>query len=163
MEKSFCFLIMLLGFIICTNAQAQMVVIDQTLSEIRIGTNLSFFKDETRSLTIEKIVKNIKGLDKNWDQSDKDVLGFGFTNAVFWVRFTVENRSKKSINWYLNQEYPLIDRMTLYIPNNEGGFRQITTGDHFKFAQRPVRYRRRLCRARVSRRSRFAIGPLSTV
>ncbi len=120
---------------------ADPINIEYYLEGEKIGPFLEFLEDKDKNLTLNDIVLSAKDIESKWQQSGKKELGFGFSKSVYWIRFTVENKTDKTISWYLNQEYPLIDYLSLFMPNKDGNYSEIKTGDYFVFAQRPVKYR----------------------
>ncbi|MCR9140945.1 MAG: ATP-binding protein [bacterium] len=79
--------------------------------------------------------------------------GFGFTDAAYWIRLRVQNDGRESVDWFLQQSYPLIDSLTLYEPRRAAKafgstgiagaqkWRITQTGDRLAFDQRPVPHR----------------------
>jgi len=99
---------------------------------------IQYLEDAGGRLTIETVQDN-KHKD-SWKGSENEALGLGFTKSAFWVRFDIENASLKETEFYLEQRYPLIDDLRLYIPGKDG-YRSIETGDKKPFRERPFKYR----------------------
>jgi len=107
---------------------------DNQLSRLNIGQYVEFLEDKEGVLTIEDVAE--KSLD--WQQSDKDELGFGFTSSAYWFRFTVDNLTPNEIDWYFEISYPLLDYVDFYIPQASGQFAVKKTGDRLPFKQRDI-------------------------
>jgi len=58
-----------------------------------VGRSMEYLADEKGTLTISD-VQNKKLADR-WKSSSVDNPGFGFTNDVYWVRFTIDNTAMK--------------------------------------------------------------------
>ncbi|MDM7985736.1 MAG: 7TM diverse intracellular signaling domain-containing protein, partial [Smithella sp.] len=113
------------------------IVIDKSLTNIAIGQELEYLEDKNGQLSLENAVS--AGYQKNWRKSTADTLGFGFTNSVYWLRFTVKNKSGDEIKFLLSQSYPLIDHLKLFVPEAAGSFTSIEIGDHKNFSERPCK------------------------
>ena len=72
------------------------------------------------------------------------VPNFGFTNKVYWLRFTLVNRSRRSL-WYLRINYPPLDNVNLHYGEisgkNAGKMTRLLSGDARPFAIRAVKNR----------------------
>ena len=66
---------------------------------------------------------------------------FGFSKAVYWVRFTVYFEEGLEDTVLLQLDYPLIDNVTLFSPDGRGGFKEKITGDAVPFSMRDVNHR----------------------
>ncbi|QYJ79271.1 diguanylate cyclase [Shewanella acanthi] len=77
---------------------------------------------------------------------------FGFTTSAWWVMLTLHNPTKQSQQWYLRQDYPLIDYLDLWQPKvgltsgnstqmNIDDWQRISTGDRHPFNSRPLENR----------------------
>lgn len=66
---------------------------------------------------------------------------FGFDKAVYWVKFSITFDESLSESFYLQYHFPVIDNITLYRLNDEGGYSESVTGDHYPFAQREINFR----------------------
>ena len=66
---------------------------------------------------------------------------FGFQRGAFWFHATIVNRNEDEQRWLLVQEYPLSDRLDLYVRYADGRTLHQSGGDHLPFDARSVRYR----------------------
>jgi diguanylate cyclase (GGDEF)-like protein len=66
---------------------------------------------------------------------------FGFQPGAYWFHVALENRDPAQPHWLLVQNYPLSDRLDLYLRDAHGRFTHQAGGDHLPFAARSVRYR----------------------
>ncbi|QSX36458.1 diguanylate cyclase [Shewanella sedimentimangrovi] len=62
---------------------------------------------------------------------------FGFSKSAWWVQLTLHNPGRTQQDWYLRQDYPLIDFLDLWQPQ-EDGWQLISTGDRRPFRSRPL-------------------------
>jgi len=106
-------------------------------NEYRIGKSLYIFEDPKGDLTFNQITDT--GV--LWNRSESESPGFGFSDSVYWVKFTVQNKSDKILKWFLEVAYPMLDNIKLYKPDEEGAHRIISAGDRQPFLKRDVEYR----------------------
>ena len=66
---------------------------------------------------------------------------FGFQRGAFWFRATIVNHDPDESRWLLVQEYPLSDRLEIYLRYPDGRVVEYVGGDHVPFSERAVRYR----------------------
>ncbi|MFH2067612.1 MAG: 7TM diverse intracellular signaling domain-containing protein [Pseudomonadota bacterium] len=102
-----------------------------------IQKHLEYFVDAGNSIDIDRVAS-----------SEGDALfssigkkkGFGYSRSTFWFRFSAVNPTMKSITWYLEHVYPVIDEIDFYIPGPEG-WKMFQSGDFRPFSTRPVNFR----------------------
>ncbi|MCP4129636.1 MAG: SpoIIE family protein phosphatase [bacterium] len=117
------------------------VIIDDTIKKISIGKNIEYLEDVEGTLTIEDISSTSDDKKLKWKKSEKDFLGFGLAASAYWIKFTVQNKSEKNMEWNLLQSYAPINHIILYRSMGKNKFQQIETGNKFKFSKRQVPYR----------------------
>mgnify|MGYP000932505492 CR=1 FL=1 len=66
---------------------------------------------------------------------------FGFQRGAFWFHATIVNHDPDESRWLLVQEYPLSDRLEIYLRYPDGRVVEYVGGDHVPFSERAVRYR----------------------
>ncbi len=137
-------LLMLLAVCMFTELLAASVdndvfVITDEVRHAQLGTWLDILEDESGELTIDDLQK--PELAGRFSRSSQAEPGFGFSDSVFWARFTIDNPSQQPLDWYLELGYALIDWVDLYVPDGGGGYSQQTYGDMQAFANRPLDYR----------------------
>ena len=96
-------------------------------------------EDPEGTLTAQQVLSSEIGT--RFTRSTVDQPGFGFTDSVYWAKFTVQNSLDTSVPWLLEIGYPLIDSIDLYTPNDEGGLTAQHQGDELRFAARSLEYR----------------------
>ncbi len=85
-------------------------------------------------------------------RNTKPVFNAGFTNAPYWYRLKLRNRTgERSFggSWLLEIGFPLLDHVDIYVPKPGGGWQIIRTGDQQPFANRPLRHRNFMIPVRV--------------
>ncbi len=78
-----------------------------------------------------------------WEPAKQSSPGFGFTQSAYWVRFKLRHPegAGRPIAFYLQQQYPFIDLLQLYVPGAEDAYTVRELGDSFPFDQRPFKHR----------------------
>ncbi|MBF0240138.1 MAG: SpoIIE family protein phosphatase [SAR324 cluster bacterium] len=111
------------------------VVLDEGQNQYSIGRHLEILVDPERKFTIDEVQS------ATWEPSQKDTPSFGFTKAIYWVRFTIENPFPKDQTWLLEYGYPPMDLIELYLPQPDGTFEIKRSGDTLPFSSRALTHR----------------------
>ncbi len=74
-----------------------------------------------------------------------DSSNVGYTRSAYWARIRIVNESASPI-WLLDVDYPLLDRIDLYVIDASGRITAKTTGDTFPFRTREIANRKFLFR-----------------
>jgi len=129
-------------------------MINQVNALESLGQHMELVIDTKGTMTLED-VQTLPTIEYSHDLEEKaaphwkavladNIIG-GFTESVYWVRFTVENTSTNPIPWVLEVDYPILDFIELYLPklNHEGllAYEKTLAGDQLPFSERPIRYR----------------------
>lgn len=114
------------------------LVLDSNFTQQKIGLHISFLEDKERQYSLQEVVS--PPVSEQFVPSDRAVLNCGFTDAAYWVRFTVVNPGSKVRPWLLEVAYPMLDRITLFV-QKDGRFEARESGDMLPFKKRPVGYR----------------------
>jgi two-component system NtrC family sensor kinase len=87
-----------------------------------INKGISFYVDTSRQLSFKNIVN------QKFSSSQKSILNFYNTgNRFFWIHFSVSNKTQLS-KLYLNIDYSLIDKVTLYKIDSTNKIDSLTQG-----------------------------------
>lgn len=63
-------------------------------------------------------------------------------DAVYWFRFTLHNSGKTPDDRVFFLDFPLLDHVAFYAPDEQGGFRRSVTGDNEPWSSRPLKTHR---------------------
>ncbi len=133
----FCFLI--LFYILASTALfSSPVIINDQFSYKNIGPHIEYLEDKEKKLTVD----DLSSIKLKWKKSNEESLGFGFTDSAIWIRLKVKNKTNNNIKLFLEQGYPVISNIDLYIPEKNNTFKIIKTGHTLKFSQRPIEDRK---------------------
>ena len=100
-----------------------------------LGSFMEFIIDDEGSINFETIKNS-----NEWKRVDGDSVIGGFTQSVYWVRFTVDNTQDFNQHWVLEIDYPIIDFIEFYQPSENGSYTKILAGDQYPFSKRPIDY-----------------------
>ena len=122
----------------CLYAEPQtQTLTHELLSGTALGTTVEILEDVSGVMSLQNI---LAAPETRWKRSETATPSFGFTSSAYWVRFSVVNRQAQPIDWLLEVGYPMIDSVTIFIPES-GVYVRKLTGDHFLFSHREIDYR----------------------
>ena len=111
--------------------------IDDTLASKNISSNADYIEDKNNLLTIEDVTRNNS---LQWEKNGKHNVNFGYTASAYWFRFTTDNVTDKKLSWLLEIDFPPIDRIELYYPDDQGRYIVKKAGDSLPFSSRDIKY-----------------------
>lgn len=111
--------------------------IRQDTSSLPVLLQAEYLEDKDGALSFDAVKES-----EGWKKTSKESVNFGFTKSVYWFRFTIENRGTKDPVYYLELDYPMLDYVDLYIPDESGAYTVNKTGDLLPFSQRDVNDRK---------------------
>lgn len=116
-------------------AQAPVVLTDEE-ERYPLGLHLALLEDESGTLTIEDVTSPEYA--DLFVASERETPNFGFTNATYWVRFSVRNESQAIVRWLLEfANNPFY--IDFYRPAVEGaGYEVVRTGSALPYDTRDV-------------------------
>jgi serine phosphatase RsbU (regulator of sigma subunit) len=130
-------IILVIFFIYSTISIAKEITIGESpLDGVAIGKKCFIHFDKSGKQTIANIL-NLPN--KDFKNIETDHPGYGFTSETAWIKFTINNRAKKEIPWYLEIGYPLLDKIELYIPENNT-YSKIKAGDTYNYNVRKIKH-----------------------
>jgi diguanylate cyclase (GGDEF)-like protein len=121
------------------NLEIRTVNITSQTSHVPLGYHLQYIEDRDKKITITDLLDD--GQRFNWQESDVEVLNFGFTKSVYWFRFQIINTIQTDINHMLQVGYPLLDKVEIFIIKDGKIDKQIATGDKNEFSSRIIPHR----------------------
>ncbi|MCO6060043.1 response regulator [Pseudomonas sp. MOB-449] len=132
---------LILLFLCLFSSMATAVEFDEHLRSLPLGQHMDVFEDVRGDAEIDDI--SSPALDSSFRRHDKPVLNAGYSRSVFWLRIDLDYRprSKGGVqDWLLELAYPPLDRLDLYVPDAQGGYRLAQrTGDALPFSSRDIK------------------------
>ncbi len=124
------------------------VVITPGKGSYPLTKHLELLEDPTGNLTIIDIVSRQN--EARFTPTTADTPSFGFTTSSVWARFTVNNSLPRSVEYFLEIKYPLLDHLDLYTPTDTGTFTVLKAGDSFPFKQRTIQHKNNIFPIRLA-------------
>lgn len=116
-----------------------LLAIDQQTSIAHLDARMEYLVDPTGTLTYPQI----KSPDTDWQALKPGATGinFGYTEAVYWFTFYLENKERHTLRRFLEIGYPVLDYLDIYVERDDKLIARYELGDKFPFSQRPVNHR----------------------
>jgi signal transduction histidine kinase len=106
---------------------AEPLVLSDEQDQYPLGFNLDILRDPGGELTIDEVIS--PEYEAQFFPSQAAVPIFGFTRDVFWVRFRLDNETRQTVHWLLEQGFANTQYIDLYTPRpGDGGFTARQTG-----------------------------------
>ena len=122
MKKSF--LLFLYFLFLFSFSNAQNIIWDGKNNSINIGKNIEILEDKNGSFTIEDVKsKKFRAL---FVHSKQTILHFGFTESIYWLRFSLENNSNKDLS--LEIAHAFLPTTNLYYYDKENNLIEMKGG-----------------------------------
>ena len=116
--------LLLIPLICSGNAFALTVTVDSGFRSQWLGPGMDYMEDESTGLTAQAVRQR-----DHWQTFDGHEVNFGFSDSVFWLRFSVDNRSGVDQQLLLDNQFPMIDSLVIYIQRSDGYQQQQRLGD----------------------------------
>ena len=108
------------------------------IKEISLGKKLVYLEDPSQEIGISQITKTESS---QFSTSPEEILNFGNTASSVWLKFTLSFPNTLDKQYYLYFDYPLLDTITLFVPDGKGGFLEKNSGRFTKHSTRDVQHR----------------------
>lgn len=96
------------------------------------GIAMQYLEDHSHALTLDTVRQAT-----NWQAANSRVVNLGFQRPTFWYHVPLATGNLSESTWYLEQRYPLLDELEVFVLQ-AGELRQHwLTGDQLPFSQRP--------------------------
>jgi len=112
------------------------IQVGKEFKEELLSRQTELLEDASKSLTIQNVLTQQSLFKPN----AKPFINPGFTNSYYWVRFQLTNPDSVRKDLILEVENPHINKLQLFTVSGKQVSAGILTGDHFPFAQRPVKH-----------------------
>jgi len=119
------------------------VEFDDRTQRLPLDRVIAVLEDPSRRATLEEIV----ALDAagRFVEGQPGVLNAGYSRSAFWLRVDLNYQGELPTDrcrWWLELAYPPLDRVDLYLPDGQGGFRLAQrSGDALPFDRREIKQR----------------------
>jgi hypothetical protein len=117
-----------------SSAQSVVEVLDQVSERIFTLNELEYYIDSTNALSLNQ-VSRLSFQEKFLRHSDYQNTDYR-PNASYWIRFPVRLNPASKKTWLLEFYDQSIDHLEMYIPQRNGHFLKVQTGDEYPFTKR---------------------------
>ncbi|HQV63772.1 MAG TPA: 7TM-DISM domain-containing protein, partial [Anaerolineales bacterium] len=118
------------------NSQPVLVLTSQK-QEYLLGTYLEYLEDPKGELTFEQV--RSAQYDSKFSTGKQDILNFGTTDSVYWLRLRIRNDASTAAKWRLELARPTVNTIILYIPEKTTSqYVEKKTGFVYPFATRDI-------------------------
>lgn len=116
----------------------QLLTVDQQTHVLDIGARMQYLVDESGELSYA----DVKAISR-WHSSKPNATGmsFGYTDAAYWLTFSLENKERHTLRRFLEIGYPVLDFLNIYVEREGKLVARYELGDKFPYSQRPVQHR----------------------
>jgi diguanylate cyclase (GGDEF)-like protein len=73
-----------------------------------------------------------------WQATTLDNTSFGFDENHYWLRISLQDLYSSSTPWFLRVDYPLLDKLDVYLLTGTRLLQEFHSGDTQPFNQRPI-------------------------
>ncbi len=135
-------LFFLLYFFYFSSFAQPVIAIEQGMERIDLAGKAEYFVDAEGKKDINKILNTRS----DWKLLPGNTLNLGYSNAIVWIRFTVDQRYISGNNTLaLEVAYPTLDSVDLYYSLNtdkvEQNWINSATGENYIYANREIDHR----------------------
>ena len=125
--------LLLLGwspFALAHSPAGNTLILDQDFEYTSAALYAKYLLDPDHRLTLEQVRSTTQ-----WEPMEQRFTSFGFTEDKLWLKLTIQNTGP-SDTFILSLEYPLLDEIHFYYPDQNGEYQQHQTGDQSPFDSR---------------------------
>ena len=120
-------------------ALATDIVLNDQITQLKIGRQVELLKDPTHQLTFADV--RSPAVARRFRPGPNDLLNQGFTNADYWIRFRVQNASVSGQNEFiLDLNFTNFYRTDIYVIDAAGRVSHRAGGDILGRAGREIQY-----------------------
>lgn len=114
---------------------SQDIVWSEESSFLELGDKLELLEDETGTLTFEQV--SSPAYNNKFQKSDNVNLSLGYTESFFWLRFTIDNKSKNDLTLEIAQAgLPIAD---LYYQRENMPVKYVAAGYQIPFNEKLIK------------------------
>ena len=132
----------LLVFIITSlvSVSQKIIVIEgDSVNSYPVSEYVYIYKDISRDMSIERMI--LLDSEKYFTLENSSNINFGFTKDIYWVKFSVINRTERVKNLVFSIDYPLLRSIHFYAIKGASLEKEIITGEQEVFSSRDIKDR----------------------
>ena len=113
------------------------IKLDDSFLSIEPTSQILYLEDNQHILKKEDIIKSENF---QWFTLPNPSANFGFSDSVFWFKFSLQNEGTHRQELYVHIDYALLDKINVYQINEHNILAEFDAGDHLPFKNRPVKF-----------------------
>jgi len=82
-----------------------------------------------------------KNISCKFEKNTVEVPNYGFSDSIYWIRFAINNKDLENEKWLLVLSYPHLDKIELFLKEQNGLKKIETAGDIYPFHKRKIKHR----------------------
>lgn len=135
--------LMLLCWMACPGVVSALVPVPLGDTDERVldARHMEYLADPAARLTIEDIGVLSRFNTLAWLPGQQQVLNFGLSDSVYWVRFSLENNTTRRLRLFLELDNAALDQVQFYYQGNTQGYTRVDSGEAVPFASREIAHR----------------------
>ena len=98
-----------------------------------LGKGLEYFVDHDDKLSLDQVSQA-----SQWKTWDRGSVNFGFSNSVYWLRFTLVNGTNQDLPVILEVSFPFLQNVDVYVRDKSSIQRHLRSGSLLPLKQRPM-------------------------
>lgn len=127
-----------LGLIVHTSPARDTLILEDDPGRYHLENHFSYLVDPSGDLTIDDVSGSY--YKDKFIPSPGIARNFGYTDATYWLRFRVSNRSERFTSWILQAEFIWHSLLELYIPDGSGGYIVERTGHKLSLQDQDIKH-----------------------
>ncbi len=134
---------------------SEVAVLNENTDQYPLGTHISYIEDRTGRWSVNDVAS--PQLSEKFVESRKQVQNFGYTDAVFWVRLTLNYQNElktrstaEKKEWFIEIGYPLLDEVECWTADEQDIVKKGKTGDMLPFRHRDIKHHHFVFRAETA-------------
>lgn len=136
--KSIFYIALFYFFTLASSLAQSPIDLTQHTESSFIGKHISYFEDKGGNYSIGSIVNSP---DELFTENKEDIINFGFSPSVFWLKFSIKKSADTLKNWILEIKAPELDSVTFYYQDKNGSWKEKSDGDNWSFYKREINSR----------------------
>ncbi|GLQ32530.1 sensor domain-containing diguanylate cyclase [Litoribrevibacter albus] len=117
---------------------ADFISLKEGQRRISIDENISYIKDQTHELTFQELLTTP---DQRWQKNERSQVNFGYSDASYWIKFSLHNQDALALDRILEIGYAVLDNIDIYLVRDGLYTDHYILGDKLPFYERLVQNR----------------------
>lgn len=118
-------------------ANPPLLILTDDIHIYLLGSYLDYLEDPQGTLSLDQV--RSAEYEKKFKRGTQDILNFGLTDSVYWLRLRVRNDAPITTKWRLELNRPSMNTVVLYLPTEDNSqYNEKKTGYIYPFSTRDV-------------------------